>query len=771
MIASIVVDIAAKQVNRSFDYIVPTHLEKVVDIGSRVKVYFGKRVLVGFIVELKDRTTYKKSLKEILDIVDVKPVLNIEFVKLAQFMAEHYFSYYAVALETMIPTALKIKYQKVAQVIHMTEELKPIFKNRKELLLENRPKEELAILYRAYEQKNIMIDTKFKRVRNDKKITYVYVLNENANLTSRQQQAVMDYLLELGQPIAKSILIEDSGFSKNVIDTLLKKQILASYEEDVHVKEDIVSIPSIMKMTDMQKKCMEKLKFNQSKTYLLYGVTGSGKTLVYMNWIEKVLNIGKQAILLVPEISLTPQITSIFKNRFGNEVAILHSRLSIYEKYEEWKKILNHEVHIVIGARSAIFAPLDNLGIIIIDEAHEASYVQDNNPRYSALEIAQKRSATHQCPVVFGSATPDVKDYYKAIEHDYELLSLTSRVNQHPLPHKEVVDMRQELKLGNKSVFSGTLKKRLIDVFKRNEQSILFLNRRGHSSFVMCRNCGEVIKCPHCDVSLTYHMGSNLLKCHHCGYSKPNVSSCPSCGSGKIRFVGSGTEKVMEELSSLLPEARVLRLDMDTVHKASDYEDAFTKFKNHEADILIGTQMIAKGLDFENVTLVGIINADLALFYPSYDANSTAYNLIEQVSGRAGRGLKQGEVIIQTYQPDHFVIKCAVKNNYETFFNQEITNRKLTNMPPYSTAIEIMLLSKNAALAHEEAKNVIYALKKVAKMSEILGPAEGLPFKINDVFRFTIQLKIVEDAVLDELENIYPLYQTNKDVDIKIKRM
>ncbi|MDE5855793.1 MAG: primosomal protein N', partial [Anaeroplasmataceae bacterium] len=333
--------------------------------------------------------------------------------------------------------------------------------------------------------------------------------------------------------------------------------------------------------------------------------------------------------------SLTPQITGIFQSHFGNEVAILHSRLSVYDRYTAWKKILTHQVRIVIGARSAIFAPLDHLGIIIIDEEHEQSYIQDNNPKYNAIEIAKLRSQTHQCPLVLGSATPNVCDYYKAIEGEYELLSMPTRANKHPLPKKTLVDMREELKMGNKSVFSKSLQKRLVEVYKKNEQSILFLNRRGHSSFVMCRSCGEVIQCPHCDVSLTYHSGTNTLVCHHCGYKQMNVESCPSCGSSKIRFVGSGTEKVMEEIQNLLPEAKVLRVDLDTTSKIVDYESAFEKFKNHEADIMVGTQMIAKGLDFADVTLVGVVNADLALHYPSYASNMTAFNLIEQVSGRA----------------------------------------------------------------------------------------------------------------------------------------
>lgn len=770
MIASVIVDIHAKQVNRSFDYLVPTHLEQVIKVGFRVKVLFGNRVVLGFVVELKNKSSYAKKLKEIVDIVDVYPVLNEEFIQLAKFMTEHYFSYYATVLQTMIPTALKIRYQKVIRAEIVPEQLKHLFQNKKEVIIDSLSKEDLTLVYEAVKNKEVMLDTKFKKVRNEQKIQYVYVLDETKEPKSVQGKKLLAYLLELGEPTPIPVLVEDSGFTKNVIRTLLDHGILGSFEkENIEIEESVVVTDESKEMIPQQQVCFERVDFTSDKTYLLYGVTGSGKTLVYMNWIEKALKMGKQALLLVPEISLTPQMKALFKSRFGNDVAILHSRLTIKEKYEAWKRIMNHEVKIVIGARSAIFAPIAQLGIIIIDEEHENTYLQENNPRYNALELAAIRSKTHHCPLVLGSATPRISDYYKAIQGEYELLTLPERINQRPLPKKTIVDMTLELKRGNKSVFSNALKTKLLETYHRKEQAILFLNRRGHSSFVMCRSCGSVILCPHCDVSLTYHAGVNLLKCHHCGYSQANVATCPNCGSSKIRFVGSGTEKVMTEIQNLLPEARVLRVDMDTVSKMVDYETTFQIFKKHEADILVGTQMIAKGLDFENVTLVGVINADLALHYPSYDANSTAYNLIEQVSGRAGRGAKAGEVVIQTYQPNHFVIQSAASNDYECFFNQEIKNRQMTKMPPFSLALEIVVSSTDANKAHQEALQILYALKKVAKISQVLGPAEGLPFKLNDIYRFTIQIKVMEDAVLEQLKEIYPLYQNHKEVDVSIK--
>lgn len=772
MIASIVVDIAAKQVNQTFDYIVPTHLESILKVGHRVRVLFGNRTVVGFVVELKESSTFKKKLREISDLVDVYPVLNEEFVELAKFISTHNFSFYAVALQTMIPSALKIKYQKVARIKTEKDVLENIFKGKKEIIIDHKLPSELTQIYAAYQQGLIELDTKFKKVRNEKKIDYVYLKNDSILPKSKQGKKIVEYLQEINEEVSIPELIEAAGFSKGSIETLIEQGILEKTSKEVlsFKEQKNIDIPAYC-MNAAQQKCYEAVVFNKKKTYLLHGVTGSGKTLLYIEWIKNVLAMGKQALLLVPEISLTPQITSIFQSYFHNQVAILHSRLSVSERYTEWKKIVMHQVQIVIGARSAIFAPLDQLGIIIIDEEHEASYVQENNPKYNALEIAQLRSQTHQCPLILGSATPNVCDYYYALEGEYELLSLPVRANQKELPKKTLVDMREELKKGNRSVFSEVLKNRLIEVYQKKEQSILFLNRRGHSSFVMCRSCGEVLKCPHCDVSLTYHASTNLLVCHHCGFKKPNVDHCPSCGSSKIRFVGSGTEKVLEEIQNLLPEARVLRVDLDTTTKAMDYESAFEKFKNHEADIMVGTQMIAKGLDFADVTLVGVVNADLALHYPSYASNMTAYNLIEQVSGRAGRGEKNGEVIVQTYQPEHFVLQTSLQNDYDGFFKREIANRKITGMPPFSLVIEIMIESKNVTLAQTEAYHMLYALKQAAKQSEILGPAEALPFRLNDTYRFTIQIKVVEDRVMDKLQEIYPLYQNNKDVNIKITRM
>lgn len=775
MIAEVIIDIKNKQVNRSFDYIVPTFLEDIIDVGYRVNVPFGRTKRVGFVIALKEETDFKSSLKEIIELIDVYPVLNKEFIEIAKYIAENNFSFYATALQTMIPTSLKVKYRRVAKIINkekLTQEAKGIFK-RAECLIDGFDNDKLRIVYQEVKNGNVILDTIPKKKKDTNEITYVCLNDTDIKPNSKQGIGLVEYLEELNDEIELSVLIEDSGYSKNVIDTLAKKGIVSLYKKEIipYKESNYEYENKNVELNKYQQNAYTSLKLNVYKTYLLHGITGSGKTEIYMKWIEDSLKEGKSAIMLVPEISLTPQITGLFKARFGSEIAILHSRLTLNEKYNEWKRIYNKEVRIVVGARSAIFAPLDNLGIIIIDECHEQSYIQQNNPKYNAIEISRLRGENHNCPVVLGSATPNVGDYYYATNGEYELLSLPVRANGKLLPKATVVDLRNELSSGNKSVLSKELQNKLKKCYQNKEQSILFLNRRGYSSFVMCRSCGESVKCPNCDISLTYHANTQSLKCHYCGHQQPNASKCFNCGSDKIRFVGSGTEKIIEAAQNLMPEAKILRVDLDTASKIDDYEEAFYKFKNHEADILVGTQMITKGLDFKDVTLVGVVNADLALSYPLYDATQVAFNLIEQVSGRAGRADKDGEVIIQTYNPNHYVIECASNHDYEAFYKQEIQNRMITQMPPFSTVIEIKVQSHDANKAYEEAKIIVANLKKEAKSSIILGPTEDMIFKKNNIYRFVIQIQAIEDSVLDKIKYIYPLYQNNKDITLSITRM
>ncbi len=771
MIAEVIVDILNKQVNRSFDYLVPSHLENIIKVGFRVNVPFGRIKRVGFVVGLKENTDYKKDLKKIIDVIDVYPLLNEEFIDLAKYIATNNFSFYATALETMIPSALKIKYKKIAKLntLSPTEDLKNIFK-RKEINLDSLNIDSLKIIYDEASKGNVILDTVLKKKKGSNIVKYVKLIDDS-KYSSKKGKELIDYLIEFDDLIELDLLTSDMGYSKDVINTLEKNQAIKIIEKEViSLKEEINLNYVKHDLNEYQKNAIEEINLNKHDTYLIHGITGSGKTLVYMELIDEVIKNGKDAIMLVPEISLTPQITALFKARFKSNIAILHSRLKTLERYNEWKRIYNGDVHIVVGARSAIFAPLTNLGIIIIDEEHESSYNQQNNPKYSAIDIAIKRGQSYNCPVVLGSATPRISDYYKALEGEYNLINMPKRTNGKPLPKALVVDMKEELKKGNKTVLSSKLKEALEKRYKNKEQSILFLNRRGYSSFVMCRSCGETIKCPHCDVSLTYHSKTQTLKCHYCGFSRPNTKKCEACGSDKIRFVGSGTEKIEEAVNLLIPEAKVIRLDLDTTAKLSDYEEAFAKFKNKEADILVGTQMITKGLDFENVTLVGVLNADLALNYPLFDATEVAYDLIEQVSGRAGRSNLDGEVIIQTYNPHHYVIETVKNHDYDAFYSMEIRNRKYSNLPPFSNLVEIAVSSKDCNLAYEEALTIIRNLKSVAKDSTILGPAEDFIFKKNDIFTFNIQIKILEDEVEDKIKELYPYYQSNSNINISITR-
>ena len=773
MIAEIIIDVKNKQVNRSFDYIIPTYFNDVIKIGTRVKISFGNTIRMGFVINIKENSDSKRELKEIIDVIDPKRVLNEEFIDIAKYIAENNFAFYASALDAMIPTALKIKYQKIAKVLNkdlLNDELKGIFKNRSELIVDNLPEDKRKIIYKNTSD-NLILDTRISKNKNEKYDIMVHLNNDYIEPKTIKQRGLCQYLEEINEDIELDILLSDSGYSKSIIDSLEEKGIISLYKREKEIVVENVDIkPKRVTLNQSQKEVINSINLNKFDTYLLHGVTGSGKTEVYMKLIEDTIKNDKGAIMLVPEISLTPQITMLFRARFGNKIAILHSRLSISDKYNEWKKIINNDVKIVVGARSAIFAPINNLGIIIIDECHESSYRQTNNPKYDAKEIATLRAKKFNCPLLLGSATPDVCDYYYATNNEYKLLTLKERANGKRLNKALIVDMCEELKSGNNKVFSKKLQEEIIDTYHKHEQSILFLNRRGYSSFVMCRNCGESVKCPHCDASLTYHKRTNYLVCHYCGYKILNPSKCPSCGSDKIRFVGTGTEKILEEVNRILPDAKALRIDLDTVSKMSDYEEAYEAFKNHEADILIGTQMITKGLDFDDVTLVGVLNADIALSYPSFDASMVAFNLIEQVSGRCGRANKDGKIIIQTYSPKNFVIEAAANHNYEKFYNYEIQRRRLQQLPPFSSMIELMIESKDANIGFMEAKKIAKKLNELSKDSKILGPAEAPLFKKNDIFRFVITILAVEDSILEYIKNLYPMYQNDKNITLNITR-
>ena len=773
MIASVVVDCKIESVNRTFDYLVPPCFLSSIKVGQRVYVPFGRQNLLGIVIELKDESS-RENLKEIYDILDLVPCLNEELISLAKNMHEYYFSLYISSLLTMIPQALRVKYEKefiVKNYDLLPLDVRGLFTNGK-YVYKTKDKEYLPILQKLLKE-NIL---EFNNVISDKaniKEESIVKLNDFSDIKLNANQVeIVDYLKGLDRDITRSEFIEK--FSVGRLNTLLEKGVLSQYKKEVfrQFDEGKVYVDKEIIFNKHQQYVYEEIKkdYDKFNTILLHGITGSGKTEIYLKCIEDVIAKGKTAIMLVPEISLTPQIVARFKSRFKDDVAVLHSRLSIGEKYDEWRRIINKEVRIVIGARSAIFAPLTNIGIIIIDEEHEASYVQDVTPRYDAKMIARIRARNNNALCILGSATPSIESYYKAEKGLYKLLELNVRANEKEPPLIKVIDMADEIKHGNYSLFSNDLKKLIQDRLDKKEQSILLMNRRGFSSFVMCRECGEVVKCPHCDVSLTYHKTDDKLKCHYCGYEKDNVSICPSCKSKKIRFVGGGTQKVVEEINKLFPEARVIRMDMDNTKNKGGHEKIIESFMNHEADILVGTQMVAKGLDFPKVSLVGILNCDLALKYPAYTSPAQAYNLFVQVSGRAGRHKTEGIVLMQSYDTTHYAILNASSGTYQKFYKEELQYRKLGNYPPFKKIIEITVVGKEYNETFNEANEICNFIKDKSKVS-VLGPAEDYIVKLNDLYHFKITIKYENDKVInDVISTVFVKYETNKKFKIYISR-
>lgn len=714
MIAKVLVEINNINVDKTFDYIVPFEYIRKIKIGMRVKVPFASRELEGFVLDLVNSVDDNYELKEIISIVDAEPILNNELLHLGQFMSKKYFSTLISCYQTMLPKALK-----------------------------------------AQNRTNI----------NKKMIKYVELCSNSFPKLKPNQEKIVEYLRVNGKVKKEEV----NKISVSGVNTLIKNGIIIEslIEEYRLVTKDINKEKETFKLTVEQQEAKNKiLSQTQSSVFLLHGVTGSGKTVVYMEIVEEMLKRGKDSIFLVPEISLTPQMVYHFKSRFGDEVAVLHSRLSEGEKYDEYRKIVEGKVHIVIGARSAVFAPFKNLGAIIIDEEHTTSYKQDNNPKYSAIEIAIERAKNNNAIVILGSATPSLETYARSIKGLYTLVELKHRVNTNNLPLVEIVDMSREKHRG--SIFSSRLITEVNKRLEKHEQIILLLNRRGYSSFITCSNCGYTAKCPHCDITLTYHKTSNTLRCHYCGYADKMNDICPSCGEKAIKTLGTGTEKVEEEIKKVF-NARVVRMDLDTTSRKGSHEKIITAFKNHEYDILLGTQMIAKGLDFDNVTLVGVINADTSLMIPNYRSNEYTFQLLMQTAGRSGRGEKKGSVIIQTFNPEHYAITLASKHDYIDFFRQEMEVRRKLSYPPYYYLIYIKVIGKDYNKISIESNKIASILTRELKNSKILGPTTCSVFKLNGLFRFGIIIKYKKEEKMEEvLQSLVNHYKGNQTVKVDI---
>ena len=714
MICDCLVELEHVFLDKTFSYNIPVEYVDKIKVGMRVTVPFGKQILEGFVLNIRNDDG-SLELKDIIGCSDDYPILNDELLKLGEYLKKTTLSTLMSSYQAMLPLAVKAR----------------------------------------------------KKVNINKKLDSYIVLNE-VDLSklrfNEKQQKIID-LLRKEECVKKELL---NLISASSVKTLLKNNIIVETKREKYrynfVNEEKISF----NLNDEQRVVYEKIKnnFDVFKTYLLHGVTGSGKTNVYMKLIEECIKNGKSAILLVPEISLTPQIIKRFTSYFDN-IAVLHSGLSDGEKYDEWRRIKEGKVNIVVGARSAIFAPFSNIGLIIIDEEHSSTYKQENMPRYNAIDIAKKRCEYYNAPLVLGSATPSLESYARAKKGVYELLELKNRYNGKKMPVTTIIDMNKEFKK-SKGYFSNILIDEINNTLNKGEQVILFLNRRGYSSLLMCKSCGYIEKCPNCDISLTFHKSSNMLRCHYCGYATKRKDKCPDCGE-EFKDFGLGTEKVQEELEKIIPNAKILRMDVDTTTRKDSHRKIIESFMEEKYNILLGTQMIAKGLDFPNVTLVGVINADISLNFPDFRSSENTFQLLNQVSGRSGRKDKEGKVLIQTFNPDHYAIKYTVNNDYIKFYEEEMKIRKALKYPPYYYLCLIRIISIDYDIASKESKNIKDYLCKKINDTIILGPSIANIFKLNNQYRFQIVLKYKNiDNILESLSNLQEHYFNKKNIKIEI---
>ena len=717
MYAYCIIEYPVKTLDKAFTYKIPSDLKEKLKVGMKVLVPFNNRLVHGIVLKISDTFKDSYELKEIAEIEDEFLILNKELIALGYYMKQTTLCNLITAYQTMLPTPLKVKDQNHD--------------------------------YNDYD--------------------YFIVLKE-------EKEKIKDFISTRRKSNKTNILERLlNGEELNKKECNLRELIkldLIKIEKRIHKqtsKKDII-IDNKM-LNEEQKNAFYKVlsSFNNNKTFLLHGITGSGKTLVYINLIKEVLKQHKTALLLVPEISLTEQIISIFYNTFGNDVAILHSGLSNKEKYIEYKKILNNEIKIVIGTRSAIFAPLTNIGIIVIDEEHSDTYKQESTPRYHARDIAIKRSEYHNCPVILGSATPSLESMARAKKNVYELLTLNKRANNLMQPEITIVDMKKELQKRN-FIISELLDQKIKECLKKQEQIILFLNRRGFSTIISCSNCGFTYKCPHCEISLTYHKTSNTLRCHYCGYTKIKDDICPTCHEKGLNYLGLGTEKLEEIIKEKYKEAKTIRMDADTTSKKGSHDKIIKSFRNEEYNILIGTQMISKGLDFPKCTLVGIINADTSLNIPDFRSSERTFSLLDQASGRAGRANLKGSVIIQTFNPDNETIKAVQRHDYYSFYQNEMKIRKILKYPPYYYLANIKIASKDYESSSKEAIRVKKYLEQNLDLSTILlGPSTASNFKRNNIYRFSITIKYRFDShLMQTLKELDEIYATNKNVFLEI---
>ena len=705
MVYEVIVDISNSDTDKVFDYLAPFPIEK----GSRVLVPFGRRQVEGFVVGIKEKSDCRYDLKDVIMLLDDYPVILPEMLALAEYMRLTDLRLID-CLRLFVPAKLR--------------------GGRVKALIRNY----------LYPDVSLTLEEALTKVKPSAKV----------------QRAVLCELYEVKAAPEARI---NEKYSPSAVKALVEKGLIRRESTELNrTPEGMPAERKNVELTPDQAAAVKTVTEGAPGTYLIHGVTGSGKTEIYLNLIEKTLAEGKNAIMLVPEISLTPQMLGIFRARFGDMVSVLHSGLSDGERYDEWRRLLTGGARVALGARSAVFAPLTNVGVIIIDEEHDSSYVSENNPRYFTSEIAEFRRAYNGAKLVLGSATPSVETYYKAVKGEYTLVTLDKRINRMQLPELETVDMRDEIRAGNAGIFSARLLSGLEETLKEGNQAMLFLNRRGYASFLRCRSCGFVPKCPSCEVSLTYHKEDNTLRCHYCGARYRAIDKCPICGYEDLKEGKTGTEKVEAEIKRIFPEARVLRMDNDTTRGRDSYREILTAFGAGEADVLVGTQMIAKGHDFKNVTLVGIIDADVALYYSDYRSAERTFQLITQMAGRAGRESKPGRVVMQTYSPNHYVYKFAKRYDYRGFFEKEINTRELTKYPPYSKIVRLLVLAAEADPARDAARALCAEIVSLKAKTPGIMRVQVMPAamkKLRDYYRYQVVAWIDSDAAKEVMPYIY----------------
>ena len=718
MYALVLIEYSIKSLDKEFIYKIPDNLKSSIKVGMKVIVPFGYQKLNGFVLNITNECDSNIDIKEIISIVDEELVLSQELIELASYMQDSTLCTKISSFQTMLPQGLKVK---------------------------------------------------TKKHNYNKFITYLE-LNKDKNII--EETLVTKRLGIKQKQILNDLLKSNRVLKKNYPVTSVKSLIDLELIKEIQIQDYRINIDNdqkeTFKLTKDQKDVFNSIELDKYNTYLLHGITGSGKTIVYIKLIEKVIKEGKSAILLLPEISLTTQIVKRLYKTFANDVAILHSALSIGEKHDEYLKIMRKEVHVVVGTRSAIFAPLKDLGIIIIDEEHSSTYKQDNNPRYNAKDMANFRCKYNNVPLILGSATPLLETKARADKNVFKLLTLNKRIGDAKLPKVHIVDMSLEMKKRN-TIFSELLINKINEKLSKNEQVIILLNRRGYSTFVNCSSCGYIYKCPNCDISLTYHKTNNNLICHYCGYLTKKDDYCPECKQKSLNFYGLGTEKIEEYINNNIKLAKVIRMDQDTTSKKGSHEKIIKEFQEGKYNVLLGTQMISKGLDFPRVSLVGVINADTSLNIPDFRSNENTYSLLSQVSGRAGRSNILGEVVIQTFNPDNFVIECVKNNDYDTFYKKEMLIRKRLKYPPYYYLIGVKIVGSDYKKTLTEANKVSKYLKQnVEKDTIVLGPTIAGILKFNNEYRFQIIIKYRFDKIVfNTLKDLDKMYIYNKSIRIE----